>query len=70
MAAKMLEEHNQEHQTKIGDKETEKKNYLRVLKCWLSRYTPAIGVISEKTTEGLVIGNRRKTLTIATQQIK
>ena len=29
-----------------------------------------LGVISEKTTEGLIIGNRRKTMMIATQQLK
>jgi hypothetical protein len=34
------------------------------LNYWLSRYTLAIFVISEKATEGLVIGNRRNTMTV------
>jgi hypothetical protein len=45
-----------------------KKNVFGVvfLKCWLSLYTLAICVISEKAAERLVIGNRRKTVTVTT----
>jgi hypothetical protein len=51
--------------TKHKERAKKKKGFgVGFLKCWLSRYTPAICVISEKAIEGLVFGNRRNTMTV------